>query len=490
MKIAIISDIHENFHNLLLALQEMQKHHIEQILCLGDLMNCGVAKILAAQEIPVHMIWGNNDGEVVEIVLTAKAENSSLTVGLNTYDFLEFDGRKIFISHYDDLSLPMAKSGTFDAVFFGHSHISSSEYIDNCLLVNPGEIAAAKTGKATFAIYNTKDNTAEIISLAEPVSLKTPLVVAYFKEHAHKMGLRQGKITELLTSSHKEGIPTTSPVYKALEQMAKTARVVALSGLPGVGKSLYARQFKIIAQVLGKNLTVIQWDIARKAFETSEIFARFPMGEGVVHNGVKLSVGRWLMDTLKEWLAKHHEEKDLLLIEAPLVGHRFVELAQVQADEELEAFLKSEAFQFIMPIPSKQVRAKIEADRRAQIAEDAKTWTGAKPSVLLQLWKMICGIANEFGKNILLEQQPPYDPEVYEFVFSKILKHRHFVPLHIDEIFSVSVTDEKELHNLDSLKADADTANRYAQEVADQYPDHKDIDAIVKRWYLNFGSSP
>jgi len=67
MKIAIISDIHENFHNLILALQEIEKHDIEQIICLGDLMNAGIAKILATQKIPVFMIWGNNDGEKVDI---------------------------------------------------------------------------------------------------------------------------------------------------------------------------------------------------------------------------------------------------------------------------------------------------------------------------------------------------------------------------------------------------------------------------------------
>ena len=53
MKIAIISDIHENFHNLILALQEIQKREVEQIICLGDLMNAGVAKVMATQAIPV-----------------------------------------------------------------------------------------------------------------------------------------------------------------------------------------------------------------------------------------------------------------------------------------------------------------------------------------------------------------------------------------------------------------------------------------------------
>jgi len=56
-----------------------------------------------------------------------------------------------------------------------------------------------------------------------------------------------------------------------------------------------------------------------------------------------------------------------------------------------------------------------------------------------------------------MDGQPPYDPEVYEFVFAKILKHRHFIPLHIDEIFKVNIADEHDLHNTGSLAADAET---------------------------------
>jgi uncharacterized protein len=60
MKLAIISDIHENFHNLVLALEEIEKRKCSQIICLGDLMNTGIAKVLAKAPIPVLCLWGNN----------------------------------------------------------------------------------------------------------------------------------------------------------------------------------------------------------------------------------------------------------------------------------------------------------------------------------------------------------------------------------------------------------------------------------------------
>ena len=193
MKIAVISDIHENFHNLILALQEIEKREVEQIICLGDLMNPGIAKVLAFQSIPVRMIWGNNDGDKVEITLAASQKSSAMTVGVTTYDFLDFGKRKIFITHYDDLARPMAQTGLYDAIFYGHNHELSKEKINDCWVVNPGELAASKTGIATMTIYDTDSNEIEMITLDDSVTLKTPLMTSYLKAHAHKMNLRSEK---------------------------------------------------------------------------------------------------------------------------------------------------------------------------------------------------------------------------------------------------------------------------------------------------------
>jgi putative phosphoesterase len=482
MTIAIISDIHENFHNLILALQEIEKRGVEQIICLGDLMNAGVAKILAAQDVPVFMIWGNNDGEKVDITLASKREGSSLTVSLNTYDFLEFDGKCIFVCHYDDLAIPMAKSGDFNAVFYGHNHLESVAKIEHCWVVNPGEIAAMKTKRATFALYDTSTNEVEILELTGAVHLKTPLMEKYFKMNAEKMGFRSAAAfgIELIPRSF---IPESSNIFKKLKASAQSTKIVVFSGLPGVGKSLYVNQFKQLAQSLDKTVTVIQWDVARKAFETPEISQRFPTGESMVHNGLKLSVGKWLLDTVKSWLEVNEKGSGVLLIEAPLVGHRFVELAQRQEDSNLEAFLGSEACQFIVPIPSRKVREKIEADRKAQVSEDAKNWSGAKHSVMELLWKMIGDIANTMGKQIPIDAQLQYEPEIYEFVFSKVLKHRHMVPLYIEEIFDIEIDNEDQLHEVGSIKANSETANKFGKLIMDLHPTDETIDPIVNDWF-------
>jgi len=190
MKIAVISDIHENFHNLILALQNLEQQGCAYILCLGDLMNRGIASVLANQKLPVFMIWGNNDGEKIEIMDVVHGEGSQLSVSLTVYDFITLDGKNIFLSHYENLAKPMALSGQYDAVFFGHTHISSYDKINDCHICNPGELAAAKTGHATYAIYDTASDQVDLITLEGSISLRTKLVTDYFEQHKDLLKFR------------------------------------------------------------------------------------------------------------------------------------------------------------------------------------------------------------------------------------------------------------------------------------------------------------
>ena len=190
MKVAVISDIHENFHNLILALESSKEKGVDMIICLGDMMNAGVAKILAIQDVPVYLIWGNNDGEVVDTMRASYREGSNLTVGLSTYDFLEIGDKKIFITHYDNLAIPMAKSGLYDAVFYGHNHLQKLEKVNDCFVVNPGEICAQKTGVSSYVIYDTAIHHVDVVELRNTITLKSDKVADYFKLNKEKLNFR------------------------------------------------------------------------------------------------------------------------------------------------------------------------------------------------------------------------------------------------------------------------------------------------------------
>ena len=189
MKIGVFSDIHDNAHNLVLALRDMEARGVERGLFLGDLGSNVIAKVLAGAPFSIRGIFGNNDGDKAAFMTTALAEGSSIAFANNVYDSAEVGGRKIFFSHYPNLAEFMARSGEFDAVFYGHDHDRHEERVGECLLANPGEIAASRTGTATYLIYDTNENAVEFVELEDVVSVRTDIVARYREER----GLGTGK---------------------------------------------------------------------------------------------------------------------------------------------------------------------------------------------------------------------------------------------------------------------------------------------------------
>lgn len=69
MKIAVISDIHDNIWNLEKALAMPDLQATEAMLFCGDLCAPFVIHLLGrAYSRPIHMVFGNNDGDVVDIM--------------------------------------------------------------------------------------------------------------------------------------------------------------------------------------------------------------------------------------------------------------------------------------------------------------------------------------------------------------------------------------------------------------------------------------
>jgi len=182
VKIAILSDVHENYHNLLLCIEDMRKEGIDSVLFLGDFMNAGIARTLATASFPVFAILGNNDGDLIALYKESIRADSTLELHPRTYADVTLGGRRFFLTHYDDLVEMAVASELYDAVFFGHTHRHSLEKRGNCMVVNPGELSAHKYGKPTYAIVDSVKNEYRIQELEGGVTVRTePVVLAYQK---------------------------------------------------------------------------------------------------------------------------------------------------------------------------------------------------------------------------------------------------------------------------------------------------------------------
>lgn len=152
MKIAILSDTHDNIWKLDDALGMMGE--AEALIHCGDLCSPFVIKHLGkgAGGRPVHIVWGNNDGDQFLISRVAAGYPSVKLHG--QFAELTLDGVRIAVNHYPEIARPLAAGGRFDLVCYGHDHTAHLETLGESLLLNPGEIMGMK-GRRTFAWFDT-----------------------------------------------------------------------------------------------------------------------------------------------------------------------------------------------------------------------------------------------------------------------------------------------------------------------------------------------
>jgi len=277
-------------------------------------------------------------------------------------------------------------------------------------------------------------------------------------------------------------IPDDATIHLQMANLCRHAKVIVFVGLPGTGKSLYINHLYHYAHQEGYLPQLIQWDVCRKEFEKGELKSTFPTKQGQVHPGVRLSAGKWLLSYLKKWHQTNLDNaNNKLFIEAPLVGSRFSELCHIQEDNELEQLLRSEKVQFILPIPNNEVRAKIESDRITQVSETAQDWSGAKPSVLLQLWKDTLAIARKL--DITRYQEEDYQAHIYQSTYQYILRHRHTCILDIDKIYDVAIADETSLHSLKNQKPKLAEVIQAVTQIHKTYSSEKQMLTQIDKWY-------
>ncbi|MCC6625975.1 MAG: metallophosphoesterase family protein [Chloroflexi bacterium] len=158
MQLAILSDIHDHVWNLRIALAGMPA--ADAILCCGDLCSPFVVNLLAegAAGRPVHIVFGNNDGDLFRIAQNAARADAVHLHG--AFFRAEFDGRSVAMNHYPELALGIAAAGQDDLVCYGHNHLFRIEQLGRALTINPGPVMGYDpTGRrdvaATFVIYDT-----------------------------------------------------------------------------------------------------------------------------------------------------------------------------------------------------------------------------------------------------------------------------------------------------------------------------------------------
>lgn len=157
MKIAILSDTHDNLANINKAFDIIKKEKIKIILHCGDVAApATLKKIMQLFSGKIHLVFGNVDGDQFRMTKLENKYPNRLKIWGELGE-LKFSGKKIAFTHFPEFAEALASTQKYDFVFYGHTHKPWEKKLGKIRLINPGNLAGIFY-KPTFAIYNTKDD--------------------------------------------------------------------------------------------------------------------------------------------------------------------------------------------------------------------------------------------------------------------------------------------------------------------------------------------
>lgn len=160
MRIAILSDVHDNIWKLETLLAELEADTL--IFCGDFCAPFTLAQIAEGFARPIHVVFGNNDGD--QFLLARVAGGFAHVTLHGDFADLTIDGKRVAVTHYPEIGKALAQGDIYDLVCHGHSHERVLERTGQTLRVNPGEVMG-RFGLSTYAIYDTANGQAHLVQV-------------------------------------------------------------------------------------------------------------------------------------------------------------------------------------------------------------------------------------------------------------------------------------------------------------------------------------
>ena len=170
MKVGIISDTHDKLDAISEAVAMFNDEGIELLIHAGDYISPFTSQPFKKLKAPLVGVFGNNDGDKLLLKKFYKTEG----VGELYEDPYEFEHatKKIIVTHKPQIVEPLAASGRYDAVIFGHTHKAVIEQYPGrtkdrakTWIINPGECCGYLTARKTVALLDLELDEAKLVAL-------------------------------------------------------------------------------------------------------------------------------------------------------------------------------------------------------------------------------------------------------------------------------------------------------------------------------------
>jgi putative phosphoesterase len=163
MKIAIISDIHNNEVNLKKVLNFCQEKNIQTIISCGDLASKETLDFLC-NNFPGHILHTFGNAEYDDLRELAKEKTYKNAFLFENFGEATLEKKPIAFVHYPDRAKELARTGKYTHIFYGHTHKPWEVMLGSCKLLNPGT-TAGEIYPPTFAIWDIKKDRFDLIRI-------------------------------------------------------------------------------------------------------------------------------------------------------------------------------------------------------------------------------------------------------------------------------------------------------------------------------------
>ncbi|NBC25489.1 MAG: YfcE family phosphodiesterase [Bacteroidetes bacterium] len=161
MLIGICSDSHDHVENITKAVAVFKERQAEMVIHAGDY--CSPFTIPLFEGVPLHGIFGNNDGDKYLLMKKFDEIGGTLHGGFFSFDA---DKQTVAVYHgtYPEITESLEKSGLYDVVISGHTHQADVETAGETISINPGSVNGFDQD-AMIAFYDTETRNVEFVEL-------------------------------------------------------------------------------------------------------------------------------------------------------------------------------------------------------------------------------------------------------------------------------------------------------------------------------------
>jgi putative phosphoesterase len=156
---------HDDMEAIARAVALFNAEAVVQVLHAGDIVSPFTFEIFRELRAPLSGVYGNNDGDRLLL-----RERSAGALHVQPH-FVTLDGMRGVIVHEPPLAKSLARSGDFDLVICGHTHVPLVDRQGPALVLNPGKAARLHQGRSTVALLETTTREARIVDLSPRESL-------------------------------------------------------------------------------------------------------------------------------------------------------------------------------------------------------------------------------------------------------------------------------------------------------------------------------